>query len=195
MADDKSRNLHRRVTPISGERLRPLQLLGEIAKDVAVKSNARLQQKRAMPISENKLSFDPSTGAGTADKKIKRTASSFPDRPKYPYSEFLRLDQAGPAVIAYCENTKACSLVAIKTSRVHSHSLDPLQTVRGDNIVSWVDIYWKEKEVTCMVYEQMDVSLRLVNSIARSRWNVYEIAAICKEVLDCIPNSDPDCTN
>lgn len=84
------------------------------------------------------------------------------------------------------DNSKVCTLVAIKTMKIQRAGLSLIRKVHVDNIVALLDVYRTGEEEICMVYEQMDVSLSLVNSIARGKWNVYEIAAVCKEVLEFI---------
>ena len=179
MAGRDNGDLQRRVTKISGDSLRPLQLVNGVLKDDAGKALPKVQQKRPLPISDNKLSFDPRQDNPT--KKYKYTEKLFSSQPAITYSEFLRLDQAGPAIIA-SENTKSCSLVAVKSVKIQKGQPVPVQTVRDESIVNLLNAYRKSEDEMILVYELMSVSLRLVNSVARGKWNVYEIAAVCKEV-------------
>ena len=179
MAGKDTGNLQRRVTKISGDSLRPLQLVSGSLQDDAGKTLPKAQQKRPLPISDNKLSFDPRQQ--NPSKKYKHAEKLPSNQPAITYSEFLRLDQAGPAIIA-SENSKSCSLVAVKSVNIQKSQPVPVQTVRDDNVVNLLNAYRKGEDELIMVYELMSVSLRLVNSVARGKWNVYEIAAVCKEV-------------
>ena len=100
--------------------------------------------------------------------------------PRSVYHEFMTLDQGGFAIIA-SDNTKTCSLVAIKKRK----SSDRLKfscdkPIYHDNIVNLLDIF-KVHDTVYMIYEQMDVSLRMINGIPHHAWKDHEIAAICKE--------------
>ena len=101
--------------------------------------------------------------------------------PSAQYYEFLVLNQAGEAFIAH-DNSIECKLVAIK-KRVWNGTPDfeCRQEVRDENIVNLIEMFIKDEQVY-MVYEQMEVSLDLINGIPRGRWQAFEIAAICKEV-------------
>ncbi|KAL6722259.1 hypothetical protein ACLMJK_001366 [Lecanora helva] len=177
---DENRDLQRRVTQIgSGDRLRPLHLLGGVARDDASKVALRGQHKRPLPVNDNKLSFDPRQESPR--KKNKHLDKTLPHQPATTYSEFLRLDQAGLATLA-SDNSKSCLLVAVKHAKVDSRQ-QIVHPVRHGNIVNLMHVYHEGEDEIFMVYELMDVSLRLVNSIAHGKWNVYEIAAVCKESM------------
>lgn len=181
MADKAGPELQRRVTQISGERLRPLHLLGGTPKQTSKGTTSQSQQKRQLPVNNNKLSFLPRKVTENQGKKAKPTGGFLTSQPKVTYHGFLRLDQAGSATIA-SDNTKSCSLVAIKTLKPQHASPDSIRPVTHQNIVSILDVYRKADNEICMVSELMDVSLSLVNSVARERWGVYEIAAVCRDV-------------
>ncbi|KAL9606567.1 MAG: hypothetical protein Q9179_000292 [Wetmoreana sp. 5 TL-2023] len=181
--------VQRRVTRI-GE-LRPLQLIDSPdhnTSSVAGTSAGKPPKavlKRRFPVNNNKLSFE---AKGSPEKRLKPlygTPLKLSTTPKADYHEFLALDQAGDAHIAN-DNTTSCNLVAIKTYEWNGDDkLECCQQVRHDNIVHMLEIFRKDKRV-CIVYEQMDVSLRLINSLPRGSWQPFEIAAICKEVLSGI---------
>ena len=92
----------------------------------------------------------------------------------------MTLDQGGSAVIA-SDNTPNCSLVAIKKRK---SSID-LETnhqhfVTHDNVVNLLNIF-KVDHTVHVIYEQMDISLRMIKGIPHHLWKDHEIAAICKE--------------
>ena len=113
-----------------------------------------------------------------------RKRETYPDQIKIEsrpaYHEFMTLDQGGFAVIA-SDNTQNCSLVAIKKKKTsidlgtnHKHP------VYHDNIVNLLNIF-KVDDTAHMIYQQMDISLRMINGIPHHLWKDHEIAAVCKE--------------
>lgn len=180
--------VHRSVTRVGGTELRPLHLLTDTpqqgtAATQSVETDKPSKQvlKRRFPVSHNKLSFEPRSPPKKHLKTSLHASAKLKNSPNANYHEFLILDQAGDARIAN-DNTVRCNLVAIKR-KVWKGSLDfeCSQEVRHENIVNLIDLFVLDKEIH-VVYEQMDVSLELINGIPRGRWQAFEIAAICKEV-------------
>ena len=178
----KSTTPERRITQLRGDTTRPLLLSGDKGhhRDIPLPEKPpRTLQKRPLPANPSQLSFEPKR---TAEQAAKRLKTSTEHRPLAAYHKFLKLDQAGPATIASDSNS-TCSMVAIKCSQVKSNdAIPPIRGLPGDNIVNLIEIFRETDGNIYMVYEQMDVSLRGVNSIAHGYWNSHEIAAICKEV-------------
>lgn len=138
---------------------------------------SRFPLKRPIPANPNSLSFVERDQTVRSEKRVK-----LPQREerRVIYHEFLKLDQAGPAVIC-SGNTSDCSIVAIKRSKVKAQNNTFKIPSVCSNVVELIEVFDKDGG-THMVYEQMDVSLRLINSIPRLQWNEHEIAAVCKEV-------------
>ena len=111
---------------------------------------------------------------------MKRTEHHQSEERRVAYHEFLKLDQAGPAVIC-SGNTQYCSIVAIKRSKVKAQNNVVKFPSICSNVVDLIEVFDKDGEIY-MVYEQMDVSLRLINSIPKLRRNEHEIAAVYREV-------------
>ncbi|KAL8765910.1 MAG: hypothetical protein Q9209_007153 [Squamulea sp. 1 TL-2023] len=179
--------VHRSVTKIGGTELRPLHLLEKPSQQDCISNHvtgadplSKKILKRRFPVNDNKLSFEPRTKQPKSSSSTSASAK-LRNVPKANYYEFLKLNQAGDACIAH-DNSSECALVAIKT-RVWNGSQDYecRQEIRDENVVNLVDMFLQEGKVY-MVYEQMDVSLELINGIPRGRWQAFEIAAVCKEV-------------
>ena len=134
-------------------------------KSPQVPSKRTFAPKRAFPI---KPSASPVIGKEQAEER------------HVTYHEFLKLDQAGPAVIC-SENTKDCAIVAVKRSKVNVKNNNLKVPNICHNVVDLIEVFDRDGGLY-MVYEQMDVSLRLINSIPKLRWNEHEIAAVCREV-------------
>ncbi|KAL8636669.1 MAG: hypothetical protein Q9228_005963 [Teloschistes exilis] len=141
--------------------------------------------KRQFPISNSKSSFEAKVSPEKRLKPTRSTVARIRSTPKATYHEFLALDQAGEAHIAN-DNAASCNLVAIKTFEwSRGIRVDCYEELRYDNIVNMIDIFVKDRQI-CMVYEQMDISLRLMNGLPGGEWEPFDIAAIYKEV--CIRN-------
>lgn len=138
---------------------------------------SRFPLKRQIPANPSSLSF---IGEGQAVRSVKSVQRPQGEDRRVTYHEFLKLDQAGPAVIC-CGNTQDCSIVAIKRSKVKARNTTFKLPSKCNNVVDLIEFFEKDGE-TFMVYEQMDVSLRLINSIPKLQWNEHEIAAVCREV-------------
>ena len=178
----------RRVTQLRGQTTRPLLLTdgeGKQHETPLPEPPPKTLQKRLLPANPNQLSFEPKAVVEQAPKRLK---VSIERRPLAVYHQFMIFDQAGSATIA-SDSTKMCSLVAIKCSRVKSNdAVPPIRGLPAQNIVNLIDMFREADAKIYMVYELMDVSLRVVNSIAHGYWNSHEIATICKEVTDPKPH-------
>ena len=175
---DTMADTQRRVTQIRGDEIKPLRLLAQESEKSSDRTIPRRSpntlQKRPLPANSN----EPKREVESPAKKRELLSE---EKQRIAYHEFMTLDQAGPAIIG-STNTKDCALVAIKCSKVKCKG--PLLGIIGlpsSHIVNLLDMFRKDEEIY-MVYEQMDVSLRLINYIPHGAWNAYEIAAICKEV-------------
>ena len=167
MADPQPAGVQRRVTQLSGGTggLKPLQIVENIRSSDRSFSGSRVLQKRHLPISTNKLSFQVDKTDGPTTKRAKTTLSN--DKEEIDYREFLELDQAGPAIISY-SNNRDCTLVAIKTRRGASLVVMSLLKTSEENVVNLLDCYERDQTVY-LVYELMDASLRQVNNIRYER--------------------------
>lgn len=179
--------MERRTTQLRGGPINDI-LLNSTRKENTEKTlskPARIPLKRPIPTNPSSLSF---AGRDPITKPVKRTKYQQNEERRVAYHEFLKLDQAGPAVIC-SGNTQDCSIVAIKRSKVKSRNNVVKVPSICSNVVDLIEVFDKDGE-TYMVYEQMDVSLRLINSIPKLRWNEHEIAAVCREV-SCIRKDGP----
>ena len=168
--------MERRITQLRGDGFR---LNTSRTEENALSAKpSRFPLKRPIPANPSSLSF---VGGGeTAKLSVKSVKRPHGGERRVSYHEFLKLDQAGPAAIC-SDNTQACSIVAIKRSKVRTRNKTFKIPSICINIVDLIEVFDKDGE-TFLVYEQMDVSLRLINSIPKLQWNEHEIAAVCKEV-------------
>ncbi|MCJ1473169.1 hypothetical protein MMC13_001820 [Lambiella insularis] len=100
------------------------------------------------------------------------------------YHKFMRLDQAGPAIIAYYDAglNNRCLPVAIKEKRSNKKLPEDLLQTTSTYIVQLMN-YHMHEGIAYMVYEYMDVSLRHIQSIPKNGFTSYEIGAVCRELL------------
>ena len=183
MADPgQSADLQRRVTQLSGEGIRPLHLL-EQSHQTSRKFNnsSKLILKRTIPISNNNLTFPQPDKSQPPLKKVKAGGSTNEKPGFVTYEEFMTLEQAGTTYIAFA-TTQDHSLVAIKHRPSITRNVKTIYNTDSDNLVNLLDVFEKGEE-THVVYELMDVSLRVVNGVRSGQWQAFEIAAICKEVI------------
>ena len=102
------------------------------------------------------------------------------------YHASMPLDQAGPAVIAH-DNMEDRTFMAVK--RVKRAIRDPACRVAdftSDHLVNIKDIFWEDDDDIVIVYEQRDVSLKHIMAVTGSPLQGFEIAAICRQVSNCI---------
>ena len=52
----------------------------------------------------------------------------------------------------------------------------------GKHLVNILDMFFKDDRAIVIIYEQMDVFLRHIKAVAGGLLQVFETAAICKEV-------------
>lgn len=172
--------MERRITQLRGDSINGFRV-NSVRKEgtentLSVKPS-RFPVKRPFPANPNSLSFVARDQTVRSVKSIKLPQGG---ERRITYHEFLKLDQAGPAVIC-SGNTQDCSIVAIKRSKVKVRDNTVKVPSICSNVVDLIEIFEKDGD-TYMVYEQMDVSLRLINSIPKFQWNEHEIAAVCREV-------------
>lgn len=164
--------LKRQVTTLSGGGVKPLRLeelasasYSDRLEFKETRHSGKTLHKRILPVNENRLSFDPKPPDVKLIKKPK-LGSKEPE-PTTEYNEFMAFDQAGAATIG-SSNTRENFLVAIKRRTVPGTvSRNPRKHLAHENIVSLFDLFYDGNEV-CMIYEQMDVSLRHLSD--RMRW-------------------------
>ena len=109
-------------------------------------------------------------------KKIKK---GLREKPQQNYYEFISLDQAGPATIAYDDSYK---LYAVKKVRVQSVDGIRIQLFKDvATVVGLYDAYSMGDEIQ-VVYEYIDTSLKSVLATPRGLLVTAEIAIICREV-------------
>ena len=172
--------MERRITQLRGDSIigfRVNSVRQENTENALSVKPSRVALKRPIPANPSSLSFVP--GVQTV-RPVRSVQLAQVEEPRITYHEFLKLDQAGPAIIC-SGNTQDCSIVAIKRSKVKARNTTIKIPSVCSNVVDLVEVFDKGGE-TFMVYEQMDVSLRLVNSIPKLQWNEHEIAAVCREV-------------
>jgi hypothetical protein len=115
-----------------------------------------------------------------ASKKLRTERRTWTSNP-LTYHEFMKLDQAGPAVMG-CDNTRECNLVAIKRLKGVSKASKPrIQPFTSNQVVELKDMFFDNDDLV-IVYEQMEISLRAVTGIQPGPFQDFQIAAICKEV-------------
>ena len=184
---------HKRVTQIGLEpdpKLKPL-FLAEPGRHLITGRDRSLELnrqqldprplKRKLSVSGDPLSFKPKQGSQVPTKRQQQVKQAH-----VHYHEFLRLEQAGPATIG-SSNTSDCHLVAIKRSKVTKTPPPRFVDFTCDNVVKLKDFQLDGNEVR-MIYEQMDVSLRVLNGMPNREWEGYEIGAVCKEVCWKLPS-------
>lgn len=178
--------LKRKVTTLSGGSVKPLRLEEHAATRPPdrvelrePRSSGKTLHKRILPVNENRLSFDLRPPEGKPIKKPKLGCDE-PD-PSTEYYEFMAFDQAGAATIG-SSNTRENSLVAIKRRAAPVNiPKDVRKRLVHENVVSLFDLFYEGDQI-CMIYEQMDVSLRHLTGTCEGQWDDYKIGAICKEV-------------
>lgn len=173
--------MERRVTQLRGDSINGFSVSSirkENTENALSVKPSRFPLKRPIPVRPNNLSF---VGRDQTVRPVKSVKLPQGEERRVTYHEFLKLDQAGPAVIC-SDNTQECSIVAIKRMKVKAQNNTFKLPGPCSNVVELKEIFDKDGE-TFMVYEQMDVSLRLINSIPKLQWNEHEIAAVCREVL------------
>ncbi|KAI4264804.1 MAG: hypothetical protein L6R42_000103 [Xanthoria sp. 1 TBL-2021] len=179
--------VHRSVTRLGGTELRPLHLLSQQGANSdhvgEADGTAKKTLKRRFPVNDNKLSWEPR--AKQSKNSTTCNSAKLGTVQKAQYYEFLVLNQAGKACTAH-DNSTECKLVAIKKRNLNGTAdYDCRQEIQDENVMNLIEIFIKDEQVY-LVYEQMDVSLDIINGIPRGRWQAFEIAAICKEILNSL---------
>lgn len=132
---------------------------------------------RNIPINTNRLSFVSTKAPESSFKKAKVTHTV---DPQTLYHEFMTLDQAGSAIMAFDSKSELFAIKKYKRdSSFHVHSVRP--KAKSDCMVSIIEAYTTAVEV-CIVYEHMDVVLRHILATPRGQLVPHEIAAVCREV-------------
>lgn len=171
--------MERRITQLRGDSINGF-LVNSVRKENT--ENALSVKPSRFPKRPIPIHVIPSKRSSPGTDQALRPIKSVnpPQERRVTYHEFLKLDQAGPAVIC-SDNTQDCAIVAIKLIKVKAQNNTFKLPRPCSNVVDLKELFDKNDE-TFMVYEQMDVSLRLINSIPKLQWNEHEIAAICREV-------------
>lgn len=98
----------------------------------------------------------------------------------------MPLDQAGRAVIAR-DNMEDRAFVAIKRAKRADHDLVyRVPDLTSDHLVNIKDVFLEGDDDIVIVYEQTDVSLKHIMAVTGGPLHGFEIAAICKEVSNCM---------
>ena len=98
----------------------------------------------------------------------------------------MLLDQAGPAVIAR-DNKEDGPFVAIKRVKKADYNLIyRIPDFISNYLINIKDMFLEGNDEVMIVYEQMDISLKHIMAVTGGPLHSFEIAAICKEVSDCI---------
>ena len=140
-----------------------------------------LQVSGKRPLTDKAASDDTNQASGF---KRKRREHHIHIPSRTTYHEFMDLDQAGSAKMAYDK----ANIVAIKRlGGIDASSTQLGRPFVSDTVVSIIDMYHDGDHLK-VIYESMDISLRKVTSILNGPLKHFQIAAICKEVgVDEIP--------
>ena len=179
-------DLKRKVITLSGGGVKPLRLEAvasarpsERVELRETRPSGKTLQKRILPVNVNRLSFDFKPPEGKLIKKPKLGFDQLNSTTEY--NEFMVFDQGGTATIG-SSNTRENFLVAIKRRKVSACiPTNHWKHQVHDNIVSLFELFYEGNEF-CMIYEQMDVSLRHLTGTCEGQWDDYKIGAICKEI-------------
>lgn len=132
---------------------------------------------RKIPINAERLSFVSTKASEPSAKKPKLSHKL---EPHTLYHEFMSLDQAGPAIMAFDSTPELYAIKKYKRNAgVEAKGVRPFS--ESDCVVSVIEVYPTLVDV-CIVYESMDVSLRHILAIPRGQLVPHEIGAICREV-------------
>jgi hypothetical protein len=132
---------------------------------------------RNIPINTNRLSFVSTKPPESSFKKAKVTHNV---EPQTLYHEFMALDQAGSAIMAF--DGKSELFVIKKYKRDSSFHVQSVRSkAKSDCMVSIIEAYTTAVDI-CIVYEYMDVVLRHILATPRGQLVPHEIAAVCREV-------------
>lgn len=180
-----------RLTQMDGEV--PLILPSKVARERTTKeatgnipTKASLLQKRDLKQKHHAFWEKPAASSHSKPDAAKESshdsAQLVRNKSRIPYHEFMPLDQAGPAVIAR-NNTENGDFVAIKRmKRVDSKPVYTVPDFTSDHLVNIKDMFLEGHAEIVIIYEQMDVSLRHVMAVSGGPLQVFEIAAISREV-------------
>jgi len=134
---------------------------------------------RNIPISKERLSFVATRSSEPSLKKAKREK---PVESQTLYHEFMSLDQAGFAIMAFDSTSE---LFAIKKyKRIASDQVKNILSTQFSgsvNVVAVIEAFQTTTEIH-IVYERMDVSLRHILATPRGQLVSHEIGAVCREV-------------
>lgn len=146
-------NQNNRITLFPGGKYPPVPEFPTVQKQNKVTPNSPVQDKS---------SPEPETNA------------------KCNYQEFMKLDQAGPANIAF-DNTRRP--VAIKRLQVTNlGSVPEIPNFTSDHVVNIKQSYMDRGDMV-IIYEQMDISLRdMTGVLTKKPLQDTHIAVICKDV-------------
>ena len=181
--------MNNRLTLMDGEV--PLLLPSKVARErkgvpkTIPQQTSSYQKQEHQPkqhLSESKSALTSRNKPEAAPVRNPSFTQLVPNKSRTSYQAFMPLDQAGPATIAR-DNLKDGTFVAIK--RVKRADRSPVYRTpdfTSEHLVNILDMFLEGDEEIAIVYEQMDVSLRHIVAVAGGPLQVFEIAAICKEV-------------
>ena len=185
-------NSHRRLTQFPGVSTGGVSKkrgLDEVSQDERLSNIPRpsLQKVRltppALPLKVNPASSE-FRGTGRYPKRVKVEVQKSTPWEK-DFRPILSEDQAGYAVVAHRQSLNH-PVVAIKEHPIEDLSSSPfLIECSHSNIVCFHEAYI-DKNILFLSYEFMDVSLSHVQSAPCGKLASYQIAAIIKEVNNCL---------
>jgi hypothetical protein len=100
--------------------------------------------------------------------------------PQSLYHEFMALDQAGSAIMAFDSRSELFAVKKYKRD-LSFHVESVRSKAKSDCVVSVIEAYIIADDM-CIVYEYMDVVLRHILATPKGQLVPHEIAVICREV-------------
>ena len=207
MSKHERDEIRRTITRISEDDIKSFHLLTQISKvkSKVISSTINVSQKRRLSVNQNKLFFDFKIVLDSKHRKhislsnvrkideISNSASNivnadiecliFHEESSITYESFLKFDQAEDVIIENV-NTRDCTFVAIKTFKQSKKiNFTTLMRCENDNIIRLLNVIHRKNHDVILIYEQMKISLRLINENFYVKWKTYEIAAICKKII------------
>jgi serine/threonine protein kinase len=107
----------------------------------------------------------------------------FDQNPWTRYNRFMKVDQAGPALLVYAKNRPEKIFAVKEITGVSKDSLNRLQSTIHTNIVRFVTAYYFNG--SCFLfYDEMSCNLLQLLSSPRGCLTVGEVALVCRGILE-----------
>ncbi|KAF2812827.1 kinase-like protein, partial [Mytilinidion resinicola] len=103
--------------------------------------------------------------------------------PWVKYQRVLEEDQGGPSTVAFRKDSTFPIVVVKSYLATDSSKVQDVFRTRHPNIVNVLDAFY-EDDTTYIVYEYMTRSIAEVQATPLGKFEEFEIAAICKEVIE-----------